>query len=85
MLILRSMATHVDRCKVFAARVERFIKRHKIAPSRFGRDVTNEPTLVFRIRSGVLPRPETMDKVEMYMRTFNKSDAAPAAQIHAAE
>lgn len=78
------MATHVDRCKIFAARVERFIKRHKIAPSRFGRDVSNEPTLVFRLRAGVMPRADTMDRIELYMRDY-KSRASSEASLQAAE
>lgn len=78
------MTTHVERCRQFTARVERFLKRYDVAPSRLGRDAVNESSFVLRLRAGVLPRAETMDKVEDYMRDY-KSRAATAATIQAAE
>lgn len=78
------MSKHQQMYESFAARVERFIKRHKIAPSRLGRDAVQDQNFVFDMRRGVCPRPERMDRIEEFMRDY-KSRAAPAAQVHAAE
>ncbi len=68
----------------FVARVERFIKRHKIAPSRFGRDAVRDQNFVFELRGGKILRPDRMDQVEAYMRDY-KSRAETSAPLQAAE
>ena len=78
------MTTYTEMQTKFLARVERFMRRHDIAPSRLGRDALKDPTFVFDLRAGQVLRPETMDRVELYMRNYTKSDASPEA-VHAAE
>ena len=75
---------HTEHLDKFKARVERFLRRTGMAPGCFGREAMSDPTFVFDLRNGKSPRPQTMDRAELYMRHYNKSDAAPAA-VHAAE
>ncbi len=68
----------------FAARVERFLRRYDVAPSRFGRDALNDPGFVFDLRHGCLVRPDRMDRVERFMKDY-KSRASSEAPLQAAE
>jgi hypothetical protein len=78
------MTSYMAMQQKFAARVERFLRRYDVAPSRLGRDALKDPTFVFDLRAGQVLRPETMDKVEDYMRDY-KSRASSEASLHAAE
>ena len=49
-------------------RVERFIRRFDIPPTRFGSVVVNDPRFVFDLRRGREPRPKTVERVEAYLR-----------------
>lgn len=48
--------------------IERFIKAHNMAPSRFGRNAVNDPKLVSNLRAGREMRPATADRVREYIR-----------------
>jgi hypothetical protein len=80
---MRTMSSkYQDSYEAFVARCERFVARHDLAPSRFGRDAVNDPRFITDMRRGKVPRPATMDKVEEYMRHYKRC-AAPAASVHA--
>lgn len=49
------------------ARVDAFLLRHDIAPSRFGRDVTGEPNLVTTLRDGRELKHGALIKVLAFM------------------
>lgn len=43
--------------------VERHLRLHQLAPSRFGRIVAGDPRFVFDLRKGREPRAATRDRV----------------------
>lgn len=47
--------------------IERYLVRAKIAPTRFGRDVANDPRLVLDMRNGREPRPATIAKIRAHI------------------
>lgn len=53
------------------ARVERHIKKYRIAPARFGRDAVGDPCFVFDLRDGREPRAPTVRRVEAYIRDYD--------------
>lgn len=44
-------------------RIERFIRRHGMPPTRFGREAVGDPRFVFDLRRGREPREETVARV----------------------
>ncbi|HEY5721550.1 MAG TPA: hypothetical protein VIT45_04435 [Allosphingosinicella sp.] len=48
-------------------RVERFLKKSRIPPTRFGRDAARDPRLVFDMRQGRRLRPETARRLNAYL------------------
>ena len=47
--------------------VEAHMKRHRIPPSRLGRDAVGDPNFVFRLREGREPRRATARRVLDYL------------------
>ncbi|MFM9827508.1 MAG: hypothetical protein ACKVOB_02030 [Sphingomonas sp.] len=47
--------------------IEHFLARAKMAPTRFGREVVNDPRLVLDMRNGREPRPTTVAKIRSYI------------------
>ncbi len=47
--------------------IERYLVRAKMAPTRFGREVANDPRLVLDMRNGREPRPMTIAKIRAYI------------------
>jgi hypothetical protein len=47
--------------------IEKHLARHQMAPSRFGRDVTRDPRLVFDLRRGRGAGPRVRRRIEMFM------------------
>jgi hypothetical protein len=43
--------------------VEKYLRTHQLAPSRFGRQVAGDPRFVFDLRRGREPRAATRDRV----------------------
>lgn len=43
--------------------VERYLRTHQLAPSRFGRQVAGDPRFVFDLRRGREPRASTSARV----------------------
>jgi hypothetical protein len=50
--------------------VERFIRRHDIPPTRFGRDAVRDPRFVFDLRLGREPTDRMKRRVEHFMNTY---------------
>lgn len=48
-------------------RIERFLKRSGIPPTRFGREAARDPRLVFDMRRGRQPRPTTVRRLNAYL------------------
>ena len=60
-------------------RIEQFLKRNRISPTRMGLDVTGDPKLVFMIRKGRVPRPLLEGRIVAYMdRIDGEAAKAPA-------
>lgn len=62
-------------------RIDRFLERTGMAPSRLGRDATGEPNLVKSIRDGRSPSLETLNRLARVMREHDPesfpADPAP--------
>jgi hypothetical protein len=48
-------------------RVERYLRRSGIPPTRFGREAVRDPRFVFDLRSGREPRPPMRIRVAAYL------------------
>lgn len=48
-------------------RVEQCLRKHRIPPSRFGRDALGDPCLVFELRDGRELRPATAARLRAYL------------------
>jgi hypothetical protein len=48
-------------------RINSFLLRHDMKPSRFGRDAMNEPQLVLQLRQGREPTIGTLNKLLTFM------------------
>lgn len=60
-------------------RIDSFLERHKMAPTRLGRDATGEPNLIPSIRAGRSPNLDTLNKLANVMAEHDARDCpAPA-------
>ena len=50
-----------------AEEIERFLDRHDMAASRFGRLAMGDPTFVYELRRGRRLEPETIDALRLFM------------------
>lgn len=48
-------------------RVEKYLRRTRTAPTRFGREVLGDPRFVFDLRNGREPREETVARVRAWL------------------
>jgi len=67
----------------FCDRVEDFLARTGMAPSRFGAEACNDRRFVFDLRAGRSPYLRTIEKVEAYMAA--KDAEAASRQAAASE
>jgi hypothetical protein len=51
--------------------VERYLRTHKLAPSRFGRQVAGDPRFVFDLRRGREPRAATRARVLAHIASMS--------------
>ena len=59
----------------FIARIEAFLKRHKLASSNFGVMAANDPNFVFDMRNGIRsPSIRMIERVESFMNNYKKHD-----------
>lgn len=47
--------------------IERHLRRNAIPPTRFGREVVNDPRFVLDLRKGREPRPDMQARVLAYL------------------
>lgn len=57
-------------------RIETFLRRTGLAPTRFGQMAAADPRLVFDLRNGREPRKRMILRVEHFMNNFQESDHA---------
>lgn len=48
--------------------IEKFLRKSRVAPSRFGRDVVGDPRFVHDLRRGREPRDRTVERVRAYLQ-----------------
>jgi hypothetical protein len=48
-------------------RIERYLRRTRMPPTRFGREAANDPRLVFDLRAGREPRRPLASRIEHYL------------------
>lgn len=53
-------------------KVEIFLRRHSMPPTTFSRAVGSDPTLVSRLRNGVIPHKKTEERVLRFMENYGK-------------
>lgn len=59
--------------------IDRFLKRHDMAATRFGSEATGEPQLLSSIRGGRSPSLKLLQRLKAYM---DRKDAELAAADH---
>lgn len=53
--------------------VERFLRETDVKASRLGRAAASDPTLVYEMRGGRIPRAGTVAKLRAYMQEYRNS------------
>lgn len=56
----------------FRSEIEKFLKKHKMAPSTFGVLANKEPNLVFLIREGRECREATQKRILDFIKNYKK-------------
>lgn len=59
--------------------IERFIARHQLPPTTFGRKAIGDPNLIPNLRDGRELRRATEKRVRAFMETYSSSPTAVAA------
>lgn len=57
-------------------RIDRFLERSGIKPTRLGREVTGEPNLIPSIRAGRSPNLDTLNKLARFIDDHDEAAAA---------
>lgn len=65
--------TEID---AFKAKVEGFISKHGLTPSKFGKDFAGDPLFVFQLREGREPRSQTRNRIIDAMDAAQAGEAA---------
>ena len=53
-------------------KIETFLRRTRMPPTRFGRLAAHDPRFVFDLRNGRAPRPCTEQRVEHFMNKYQE-------------
>ncbi|HAF42119.1 MAG TPA: hypothetical protein DCG90_10200 [Sphingobium sp.] len=53
--------------------IEKFLHRHDMPPTRFGRECARDPRLVFDLRNGREPGTRVRRRIEHFMNTYRRS------------
>ncbi|WP_228243452.1 hypothetical protein [Porphyrobacter sp. GA68] len=53
-------------------KIEKFLRETNMPVTRFGRLATRDPRFVLDLRNGRLPREETTERVERFIREFGE-------------
>jgi hypothetical protein len=56
--------------------IEKFLRRHEMPATKFGRLAARDPRFVFDLRNGRTPRPETEKRTEHFMNTYRETSHA---------
>lgn len=56
--------------------IEQFLRRHEMAPTRFGREAARDPRLVFDLRNGREPTDRMRRRLEHFMNKYGERTAA---------
>jgi len=65
-------------------KVEKFLRDHDMAATKFGRLAAHDPRFVLDLRMGRIPRPATEARTLQWMRQFEAGDAASTSTAAAA-
>ncbi len=57
-------------------KIEVFLRRTGMPPTRFGRLATHDPRFVLDLRNGRMPRPHTEERVEHFMNKYREDHHA---------
>lgn len=57
-------------------KIETFLRRTGMPPTKFGRLATHDPRFVLDLRMGRTPRPHTETRVEHFMNTYREGHHA---------
>lgn len=57
-------------------RIELYLRTSDMPPTRFGRETLGDPRFVFDLRSGREPRPETEQRVRVWLDAHESRGAA---------
>lgn len=57
-------------------KIEVFLRRTGMPPTRFGRLATHDPRFVLDLRNGRVPRPHTEERVEHFMNKYREDHHA---------
>lgn len=58
--------------------VERFLRAHQMAVTKFGRLAAHDPRFVLDLRMGRIPRPETEARTRQWMKEFEAGERVMA-------
>jgi hypothetical protein len=57
-------------------KIEVFLRRTGMPPTKFGRLATHDPRFVLDLRNGRMPRSQTVERVEHFMNTYREETHA---------
>ncbi|QUL38286.1 hypothetical protein [Erythrobacter sp. JK5] len=60
--------------------VEKFMREHDMAATKFGRLAAHDPRFVLDLRMGRVPRPATEQRTRAFMRDFANTQTKGVAQ-----
>ena len=58
--------------------IESYLRSSRTSPSRFGREVVNDPRFVFNLQEGRTPRPSTVRRVKAWLAEREKCSGGDA-------
>lgn len=59
-------------------RIEKFLRQHQMAATKFGRLAAHDPRFVLDLRMGRIPRAATQARTEHFMNTYASADTEMA-------
>ena len=56
-------------------RIEKFLRQHNMAATKFGRLAAHDPRFVLDLRMGRIPRAATQSRTEHFMNTYAAAES----------
>ncbi|NVD43661.1 hypothetical protein HUV48_01345 [Altererythrobacter sp. HHU K3-1] len=56
--------------------IEQFLRKHNMAPTKFGRLAAHDPRFVLDLRNGRTPREHTARRIEEFMQNYREASRA---------